>query len=272
MIICEDFIVLNFPRTGSTFVRVVIKKVLNNRNKNSFILKTAQLLRIVKAPYIELFLPNYHSPNKLTRIGKGQHGAYCQIPAKYKNKAIVTVIRNPYDIFLSTYRMAWWQSFYPIKKEELYNLFPDFPSLTIDEYVELLKLSVDNKTSTNIGIHTVQFIRMFFKDPERVLNNITEDYIESDLYKEDLADNIKFLTQENLNNDLANYLSIYNFTDEEISFVRKYERVNISIKKNGVVNKIWSENSLQYVQESERFLFKIFNDLGINYSKPIIPV
>ena len=271
MLICDDFNILNFPKTGSTFVRDVIKEIYEARYKKNSLLKIAQRLKIIEPPFTELLLPNFQSPNRNTRHGKGQHGAYCQIPERYIDKKIVAVIRNPYEIFLSTYKMGWWQKFYPLKKEELFKRFPEFPNLSINEYIELLKSSTENKTELHLGSHTVQFIRIFFKNPENVLMNISENYITSeDLYKNDMPENITFLRQENLNEELANYLSSYNFTPYEIEFVRSHKKVNESENKSIDNNTIWTREALLYVAEYERFLFKIFKDLGADYPNPKI--
>jgi len=270
MIICKDFIALNFPKTGSTFVREMIKEIYRKRYTKTFFNKISYQLNLISLPYTELLLPNYQSPNLQNRNRNGQHGAYCQIPEEYNKREIVTVARNPYDIFLTSYLVKWWSWFYPIEKRELQKIFVDFPNLTLNEYIALSELSLENKSGLKIGLITTQFIRMYFKEPEKVLAAIDEAYINSDLYKTDIAENITFLRQENLNDELANYLSKHGFSKDETEFIRKHHKVNATESITQNKNTLWTKEAVEYVEYNERFLFRILKDYGFQYKKPVI--
>ena len=266
MIICENFIVLNFPKTGSTFIREMLKKVYKNREKFGFIIELGYKLKIIKIPYTELLLPNFQSPNLQNRDRKGQHGAYCQIPKEFKNRKIITVCRNPYELFLTNYFVKWWHLYFPIEKKLLIEKFPNFPELTINEFIELSKLSVEKKNKVELGVLTVQFIRMYFKSPDEILKKITEEYITSNLYKNDIADNITFLTQENLNVEFVNFLLKNGFNNNETNFILNHDRINNTSINNR--EQYWTKEAIEYVEYSERFLFRILNDYGFKYKKP----
>lgn len=261
---------LNFPRTGSTFAREVIKKIHSQRLVHSPFTKIMNKLNLKTPSLLELDLPNYQSPNPLTRNTKGQHGAYCQIPKAYLPKEIVTVMRNPYEIFLSTYQLGWWKKDFPLEKKTILENFPNFPILTMNEYVKLIQLSVEDKTGINIGAHTVQFIRIFFKNPDEVLSNISENYLQSDdLCIKDIAPDITILQQENLNEELAFFLAKHGYTKKETDFVRNHKRVNTSTYSVPDKNSLWTEEAINYVEESERFLFRILKNRGFVYKKPV---
>jgi hypothetical protein len=168
MIICDDFTVLNFPKTGSTFVRAMLKSIYERRIKKNRLTTIFFKSKLKHEPFIELMLPNFQSPSLRNRERKGQHGAYCQIPKEHLHKPILTVARSPYDLFMSSYNVKWWSWFYPAEKMQLMELFPGFPDLSLHEYIQLSELAVERRKDTDIGLLTVQFIRMYFRDPENV--------------------------------------------------------------------------------------------------------
>ena len=59
MIITKDFVVINYPKTGSTFVRTVIKKLYEKRKTKNPIIKLGQRIGLIEPEIIELILPNY---------------------------------------------------------------------------------------------------------------------------------------------------------------------------------------------------------------------
>lgn len=270
MIICNDFIVLNFPKSGSTFVREMIKEIYKRRHSKNILSQIAYKAKLKELPYKELLLPNFQSPNLRNRERIGQHGAYCQIPIEHIHKPILTVARNPYELFMTSYKVKWWSWFYPDEKEKLQKLFPNFPELKLNEYIQLSSLSVERKNDTSIGLLTVQFIRMYFKEPEKILENISEDYINSNEYKKDIAKNITFIKQEHLNEELANYLLQFGFKKSETDFIRTHIKVNET--KHSTLHKeiLWTNEAIDYVKYSERFLFKILSDYGFSYNLPIL--
>lgn len=271
MIICNDFIVLNFPKSGSTFVREMIKEIYKKHHSKDILNRIAYKVKLKQLPYKELLLPNFQSPNARNREHTGQHGAYCQIPVEHIHKPILTVARNPYELFMTSYNVKWWSWYYPDEKEQLLKLFPNFPDLELNEYIQLSKLSVEKQNETNIGLLTVQFIRMYFKEPEKILRSISEDYINSNEYRKDIAENITFINQEHLNEELAGYLLQFGFKKNETDFIRTHVKVNVT--KHSLPNKemIWTNEAIEFVNQSERFLFKILSDYGFTYNKPVLP-
>lgn len=267
MIICNEFIVLNLPKTGSTFVRKVINEIYVKRMSSNVTDKICYALNLKTKPFKELLLPNIKVPGK-----PDQHGTYSQIPPKYLNRKVISVVRNPYDRFLSAYEFKNWARVPSLSKDVLLKHFPHFPDLTLDDYVELNKLDAQvrlkSKNKINLGNQTVQFIQMFFKEPEKVLSKITEEYIDSDIaYIKDMG-NVHFLTQENLNDQLSTFLEKNGFSEEEVAFARNYDRVNTTKPLFKDRDNLWTEKALNYVEENERFIFKILNDKGITYERP----
>jgi len=273
MIICDEIIVLNFPKTGSTFVSKVIKDIYNLRYPRNIFRKIGYKFHLITPHLVELRLPNYQSPAPFLRNNLRNHGAFCQIPKKYLGKKIVSVVRNPYARFLSIYQFKSWERYPPLEKSIIDENLPNFPILSLNDYVQMQKIinkdCFDN--NLNIGSQTIQFIRLFFKNPDEVFNKIDLKYVSSDtVFLEDMAD-IELLRTESLNNDLSNFLSKNNFSVTEVAFAKNYKKVNVTNLNSGVKAEIlWTREAIDYIEKSEWFLFKMLKVLGIEYNKPEI--
>lgn len=267
MLITNHFVVLNFPKTGSSFVREVIKEIYNKRLNKTLIERVLIKLQIKERDFIkEILMPRFGIPDD-----KDQHGNYFQIPEKYRNKKIVAVIRNPYLRFESQYKFKWWAKNTSTDADCL-NKFPSFPNLSIDDYFEfqLSQVSVQKELfgipqNLNIGYQTIRFIYMFFKNPAEIFPKLTNNYFESGSYLNDIAE-VKFLRQENLNEELAMFLSNYNFSKYELDFVRQYKKVNVSNSYKSSNESQLTKKTIENIRVNEHFLFKMLSDLGFNYS------
>ena len=273
MLITNEFVMLNLPKTGSSFARVVIKEIYEQRqSRKSGMIKALRRLAFKQPSYfIELMLPNI----RLTGIEKpaNQHGTYSQIPPKYLNREIVSIIRDPYSRFMSGYEFRGWEKYPLIPESLLAEHFPHFPSLSVDDYVRLEEFQVvhgmfgGNIPKANVGYQTIQFIQMFFRNPRDVLANLTDEYLNSPDIFHDIAD-IHFLRQDQLSDDLALFLQKHGFSAEEVQYVRERERVNVT--KSYAIDRafLWTKSSIAYIKEKERMIFRILNNRGIFYPTP----
>jgi hypothetical protein len=272
MIITNDFILLNLPKTGSTFTRNILKRIYYGRE--NFFQKVCRKFHLIKPEMKELIVPNLRMPN----CKPDQHGTYQQIPGKYLNRTVVSIVRNPYDRFISIYRFKSWTNAEQLisEIEEINKNFPEFPNLNIDEYVDLNLLGektkigmfegYDKSNPKEIGNQTMQFIQMFFKNPKNVMLKLDDEYINSGRYKSDMAQ-IKFLKQEKLNEELYNFLSYYNFKESELETISNTKKLNVSKSFND--DNLWTKKAIEYVRYRERYLFLILDDQGIHYECPI---
>lgn len=268
MIITSQFVILNFPKTGSSFVRKIISTLYRNRaNRNNFN-KILVKLKIRHLGYTELKLPH---PTILNY--KDQHGSYSQIPKRHKNKSIISVIRDPYQRFESQYKFRWWVEHSGIEERILRKYFPYFPDISMDEFVilrklitEKLKLQFHIPKETEIGDQSIQFINMFFKNPSDTFKTLTPAYVSNDQFIKDMCD-IEFLRQEHLNEDLLSCLKDYGFSDKELEFIRTHEKVNVT-DNSGCNNNNLTKSAVAYIEKSEWILFEILTSKKINYPKP----
>ncbi len=277
MLITTDFVMQNLPKTGSSFARAVIKEIYQQwqSSKNGMIKALQRLIFKQPSYFSELMLPNI----RVSGIEKpaNQHGTFSQIPPKYLNREIVSIVRNPYSRFMSSYEFREWEKYPLIPESLLAEHFPHFPSLSVDDYVRLEEFQVThgmfggNIPKANVGSQTVKFIQMFFRNPRDVLANLTDEYLNSpDIFHD--IDDINFLRQDRLSDDLALFLERHGFSAEEVQYVRERERVNVT--KSYAIDRacLWTKSSIAYIKEKERMIFRILNNRGIFYPTPEITV
>ena len=238
---------LNFPKTGSSFARKVTKELYTQAGLS----------------YEELLLPNIR--NVQAKSKQDQHGTYCQIPGEHKNKLVVSIIRDPLDRLLSTYMYRAWADSPPLPQTELMKLFPDFPDLSIDQYLQLQDMSLKYRLGYDvenppIGIQSIQMIQMFFKNPEKTLSDIFNNKYESDRLLSEMGE-IKFLNQSKLRNDLVEFLCSLGFAASEVDFI--YSKKASNVTNYPVVDKstLITENLKAYIGEKEWLYNSVWKEM-----------
>lgn len=232
MLITDDFVMLNFPKTGSTFARHVIKRLYLRRQ--SAIRRLLVRLGIGNGGVEELMLPKI---DEASNAGfRDQHGTLRQVPAKHREKPILTISRNPFSRYISLYHFKWWQEHPPADRNALIRQFPGFPDLDFSEYYRMthtygIKDRLGGITpKIELGLHTIQFIQFYFFDPESVLRKIDDEYIDTGAFHKDMCSNISFIHQENLNVELKEFLTSIGFADHELQIIDSTEEINVTKK------------------------------------------
>lgn len=287
MLIAESFVLLNLPRSGSSFSRTVIQRIymerFHRRNPLIPVSVLAGALELQKKlltkhgfpmNFRELMLPNLQEGNKYQR---GQHGGWSQIPRKYLNREVVSIIRNPYERTLSGHRHRWWARHPILGSDVLSAEFPQFPNLSFDDYLRFQDLGLarrmpnGQRPDANVGPQTVQFIWMFFKNPKQTLETLTDEYLDSDRIFDDIAD-VTFLQNERLSDALAGFLQRHGATDDEVRYVLTHKRVNASKSDGAKQDTTWTPKWISYVREKERMIFRILASRGFFYTPPLTSV
>jgi len=235
---------LNFPKTGSSFSRKIIKRVY----ANALIDKPNSNLMCE-----ELILPNIR--NKVTQGNLDHHGTFSQIPQKYRNRIVVSIIRNPLDRFLSLFMFGAWKQSPPIPNTEIKKQFPNFPNLEIDDFIKMQSQSIKYRLGfdigkVEIGIQSIQLVQMFFEKPETVLKKIFSGSYSKDEILSEIG-NIKFLMQENLREGLISLLADFGFTQNELQFIQTEKASNITNYEGFSKSKLVTENLQLYLTEKE---------------------
>jgi hypothetical protein len=258
MIITTDFVILNNPRTGSTFVREVVKQA-HARGRRHL------LPGLRGAGYRELLLPNIKVPD---RRPPDQHGTYAQIPRAHRHKEVVSVVRHPVSRMLSMYSFRWWVRYPPLERSAMESLFPTFPDLDLPTYLRLEDHDVRSRLPAHahelqVGLQTVQFIQMFFREPAAVLARLDDGYLGSDRFLEDLPP-IRFLRTETLSRDLYQFLRDRGYPEEAAALALTQEPLNASSSSG--VSAAWEPEIVATLLHRERLLFRILQHLGCGYA------
>lgn len=254
MIITDKHIFINFPKTGSTFLRNTLKEVYG---KNSF-----SFLSIKRKKLKVLELPNIRVDN-FRKGRKDEHGIYSQIPKKYlKNRKVVSIIRNPFGRYYSGYLYKDWQK----SLQNIANVkkHPSFPNLTFSEYITLtnnipIKYTFPDLEMENqlIGPMSLQFILFFFPKPNQIVKKILNKELPICKVENHLPD-INFLRNENLNKELFELLKTEGFAESKINFILKKEKENVSNQnKVNPVHKLTSSDR-ELILEKEKLIFLLF--------------
>ena len=268
MLIIKDLVILNLPKTGSSFVRKVIKDIFLKRRNKTLTGRILNKLRIKSIGYKEIMTDHPIVSNK-----RDQHGCFDQIPEKDKHKEILSVVRDPYLRLESLYKHRFWARYPPVGKKQLETLFPTFPDLSIQEYLKLQMVGNDQMKekygidkNVKIGNQSIQFIRFFFRDHKQVLSEMDHDYIKNGEFKKDMI-SVTLLKNENLNSELASFLSKNSFSKEEVNFVLSHEKVNVA--KDDMEKSLIDQDLIHFVNENEWILLEILSSLGINYKREL---
>lgn len=155
MLSTKNFVFLAFPKTGSSFVRDVIK-ASHVRFKRRYAWLPAFLWR--QGVYEEILLDS--GKNK----GKIQHGLRRDLPRRWKSRQIVSVLRHPVARFQSIYRFQFWCRKLPQNTEELKLQYPTFPKISPEELLEWQVKNYahyDGLVLRDIGWQSIRMIEFF---------------------------------------------------------------------------------------------------------------
>lgn len=255
MLITDKFVVLNYPKTGSTFVRNVIKDLHQSGPFRSVLVKWG----FVKPHFEDVKGPRFSLHDK-DPVKTTQHQVYAQVPDIHKHKPIVTVIRNPFDRLVSVYEYRDWVKHPPASIEEIRDKYPTYPDLDFAGFVsmrqEFLMKSFlgDIKLNMEIGPTTVQFIRFYARDPKAYLSFLHEG-MDLTTDREKHFPEIEFLHTENLNADLHSFLMKMGYPGEKIKFILDRPPVNTTKRQP---KPYFTQSIIDDVIHKERLLLGLF--------------
>jgi len=259
MVVTDKFVYIHKPKTGGTFVTDALLRLYDGKWN---MLQHAKLAMLKEIHFTNQF-------GKLS-ITANKHGGCLEIPAKYSGKRILSTIRNPFDYYVSQYEFGWWkrkewlkyyQGFDYIKKQTF-----NFPDLSFIEFMELMPAVFNEAPHTEfhnekaLGRYTVEFIQSHFREPKKVLEKLSDEYVESSSYKKDMF-SIYFIFTHKLNEQLHQYLLQQEYQPEAIEFILNKEKVLPQGKgrtKEQKWQKYYSPELHDLVRKKDWFLFKLF--------------
>jgi len=247
MIITKDFIILNFPKTGSTYIRTCLKALYKKSTTFNRLFHSAIV-------YEDLhFQKIYGNTNENYR---DQHAVFSQIPKNQRKKPIISIVRNPFARVVSSYHYAWW------KKNHLYDLdaiekkYPSYPELDLLTFAKFLndaELAPDNLLkpfAKDFGYNTRLFLIFYASNPEESAKKLlTGNYKLSDV----IEPNITFLKQEQLTQDLVAFID--SNTKLDSSPINLIKSQNIGIYNT---EQEWSQEFKAYIYKMDKYVFDEF--------------
>jgi hypothetical protein len=270
MIITPEFVFVHCQKTGGTFVSDALRKLLCPNQR-------LELLYRIRRKYgIALPFFNYRYRDFLSKEN-GQHAWCDEIPVEDREKRIVSIVRSPYDYYVSAYAFGWWKK--DLKgclKNERYRYFEDkhaalekYPNLLESDFPEFLKASWEfsrwtrktierHPNARDLGMCTQRFIYFFCKDHAYVFEAAHDPRLLLERVREKQY-GVHFLRQENLNQDLYAFLSSLGYPESDIGFILKKGAVNVSRKTQGFLQ-FYDDSLKEKVQKADALLFELFPD------------
>lgn len=274
MLITNHFILINLPKTGSTFARQVISDLYRaKRREYGFARRFLRLPGSREVPYCrELLLERTDFQKGYNYRFADQHGRYEQVPGKHRSKPVLSVVREPIERNYSFYEYGWWKDHPVAPAGDIRKAFPSWPDLDFGTYLEYQDFNRQYRDTGapiphDIGNQTVSFFQFFFRQPKAALARLSDEYIFSGAYRRDMPE-LHLLRTECLNTDLHDYLVQCGFTHGELGFVLEKPAVrpeNTSRKSASEREKYMTEEARALIRHRERYLYRIYSDHGIDY-------
>ena len=261
MIITDDFVFLNFPKTGSTFLRNTFKKIHHCKGNRSSeqttgISDSGKALTVFKAPNIRAYGVNGRW------MKNDEHGLRCQIPEKHRHKPIFSVRRNLFKQLVSLYEYRDWAKTNIEQGKEILQIFPNYPNITFQEFISFRsEFSLYKKQAwiqhypTRLNPSSISLVLFFSKKPFELLSNWNKD--SQNIFLKELSQ-IKFLKTEHLNSDLFSMLLQYDYKWSEIEFIYSKGKENISKPKGKSYLSYYSKELIETIKQREALFFSAF--------------
>ncbi|MEM6551661.1 MAG: hypothetical protein AAF750_05995 [Planctomycetota bacterium] len=253
MIITNQFVLINYPKTGTTFARSAISAVYGI--KNTRFTRLLRKLGIQQTALRELTFPKLYGDYDPSY--RDQHGVYRQIPDEDRSKRIVSIVRNPLYKYRSSYVYGWWKKHPPYALEEVLKDFPTFPEISFSQFYDLLnhpRVSEDRISvpeARSIGNYTRMFLVFYAEDPDSAASAV--------ITGEPLArvvPRITFLHQETLRDELVAFLKQVGIAEAKAKRVYRLEARNVSSQneKSGIPKDEIKSVSTRILSDERHFL------------------
>ena len=261
MVITDRFVFVHQPKTGGSFVRQVIDKAARAE------LTGFPLGRLRRAG----LLPRRYGYQETD----DWHDTCREVPTEHRHKTIVSVVRDPFDFYVSFYHYGWWVA-HPEDSyrdfAEVKRAFPRFPDLSFAEFLELANgyfvdfdMIGDPGHDHRLGYYSTQFLLYFFHAPPDVYRRIDSGYLTDYAWHPDMFA-AEFLRTSTLNRDLHNFLTREGYPPSYIESVLSKPPVrpeeHHTPRPSASFKNYYTPETYELVREKERLLFAIFPDLG----------
>jgi hypothetical protein len=245
----DRFVFVHQPKTGGTFVTSCLERLLGPvRPPGPLDRLRARLAGVAAVPH--------------------KHGTCNDIPPSHRGKQVVSVVRNPFDRYVSQYEYAWWKSHErPWRDAEaLRARWPSWPDLSFPEFVVASGVPAFRRlrgwTGSDgdaPGLQAEQFVRFYFREPERAVARMDDAYLAARAFEADMHP-VRFLRMESLNADLHAFLREQGHAAERIAWILEEGKILPEGSRRG--ERPWQEyftpELAALVRRRDRLLFALF--------------
>lgn len=274
MIITDDFVLLAFPKTGTTYTTTVLRHIHARRGWRGWLWPQAWQKRDFPRPgYREHRVLRPAAP-PYNKARSSRHGTWRDIPEQDRHKPVVSITRDPFSRYTSAYlfQTRMRKNLRTVGDlDELRASYPGYPDLSFRDYLDMLhRFEVPAalggmEPSMPLGSQTVTFVRFYFRDPEAVFRKISPAYIEDKAYLEDMVD-VKFLRQENLREEFSDFLQASGYSEAEVRLARNLKQKNVASRSSSETSlaHFYDEDLRQQVLARDALIFDLFPE----YAQP----
>lgn len=269
MVITPHFVMINFPKTGSTFARTVIRQAYERREGRL----DRRLLRKLRLRAWPIEEPEHFNP---IRGYLDQHGRVEQIPKRDRHKPIVSLARDPIERILSSYNhylKTPHDQYLTCMNIVARHFAPDFPMVSLQEYCEFWKVWNSywiDAQDLGIGPVTVEFLNFFSTDPNQAFRHLREHGDDIDGLLQYLPKRLTLLRNESLNQDIKGLLLRFGFREEEVAFIEVHPKIfpeGVGRFKGDITAHDIDHDLLNKLLDEESILYRIYERYGISYAR-----
>ncbi|MEP3893212.1 MAG: hypothetical protein ABJN52_04375 [Litorimonas sp.] len=252
MIITDSFVHIANPRCGSTFSRKAIRTGFELAQRKELGRRLAMA---------ELTLPNIRG---LSHGNNDHHGTVSQIPQDASKLRILSSVRHPISLAISTFKLGLWMQRIQEDRVDLMRDSDVSPMI----FMKYLESTMPNRwgisrATHGIGYFTAHFIAMFSKSPDYVFQEAQAGRFDLSIMEETVP-TIAFHRQESLATDLQSSLSLW-VGGEIARNATEIQPANVSSGKDLAVVEP-DQGFEQAVTNSEKYLIWFLQRRGIEYS------
>ena len=255
MHISGNSIFINYPKTGSSFIRQSLDTLNANIEKDR-VLKITNPGKQKTLKFEQVLVPQIRN-TRVRYLEPDPHGVCDQIPIEHQNKAVFSVYRGVFDRLVSVYTYADYKrvNYFP---DEVVKKYGDLAKLSFDDFIDLYYThppgteGISQAVKDQIGPLTIQFIKFFFVNGIEMLKtgdilNVLDDSAKH-------MHSVKWIDFRDLSNGLYMSLKNQGYPNRLIKFIRNSPKVNVSRDSGLDLSNMYSSNQVKEIESKERLL------------------
>lgn len=266
MIVTDRFVLLNFPRTGSTFARDAVARAYGVGGWFGAVRRV-----LASTPgFRELWLPIDRTETAARARRRSQHGAYSQIPKSARGLPVVSVVRCPYDRAVSLFEARFWRDQPCADVAALRARAPRFPDITFSEYLELAHefgradVSRGRPPAGDVGVQTLHHLKFYARDVDAMMACVAAGGVDAGAHRALLGE-VRYLRHERLGAELADFLEGVGLEPRRVAPIRRLPPRNRARARAGRPwTDYFSPTERATFRRRERVLFELFPEYDVD--------